>query len=266
MSALLIPDWPAPPQVRACVTTRAGGLSLAPYETLNLATHVGDDPATVAANRFRLAQALNLPAAPRWLNQVHGTHCVDAATAADGAQADASYALRPGIVCAVLTADCLPVLLCDRNGTRVAAVHAGWRGLHDGVIAAAVRALACPPAGLLAWIGPGIGTDAYVVGGELRRDFLALDPGNAACFEQRADGWHADLAGLAARQLASAGVTAIGCSNLCTFHDERFYSYRRDDVTGRFASLVWLASPPDPHRERCFASPAPGEAGRAAGG
>jgi len=240
MSALLTPDWPAPPQVRACVTTRAGGLSRPPYETLNLATHVGDDPATVAANRFRLAQALNLPAAPRWLNQVHGTHCVDAATAADGVQADASFALRPGIVCAVLTADCLPVLLCDRSATRVAAVHAGWRGLHDGAIAAAVSTLDCPAAGLLAWIGPGIGLDAYAVGDDLRARFLARDPASAACFERRADGWHADLAALAAQQLAAAGVGTIVRANICTHADPRFYSYRRDGVTGRFASLIWL--------------------------
>jgi YfiH family protein len=266
MFALLTPDWPAPPQVRACVTTRAGGVSLPPYAALNLATHVGDAPDAVAENRRRLVESLDLPTAPRWLSQVHGTQCVDAATTASGVQGDASYALRPGLVCAVLTADCLPVLLCDRAGSRVAAVHAGWRGLRDGVVAAALRRLDCPPRELLAWIGPGIGTDAYVVGAELRRDFLALDHGNASCFEQRADGWHADLAGLAERQLASAGVTSISSSNLCTLHDERFYSYRRDGVTGRFASLVWLASPPLPHPGRSFASPAPGEAGRAAGG
>jgi len=266
MIPLVRPDWPAPPQVRACITTRAGGVSPPPYASLNLATHVGDAPAAVAENRYRLAQALGLPAAPRWLRQVHGTRCVDAARAGDDAEADAVLARRAGDVCAVLTADCLPVLLCDRAGTRVAAVHAGWRGLRDGVVAAALQRLDCPPRELLAWIGPGIGTDAYVVGAELRRDFLALDPGNASCFVQRADGWHADLAALAERQLASAGVPSIGCSNLCTFQDERFYSYRRDGVTGRFASLVWLASPPLPDRESSFASPAPGEAGRAAGG
>ncbi len=240
MLDLLTPDWPAPPQVRACVTTRAGGISLPPYAALNLATHVGDAPAAVAENRRRLVEALDLPAPPRWLSQVHGTHCVDATTAADGAQADASYALRPGIVCAVLTADCLPVLLCDRAGTRVAAVHAGWRGLRDGVVAAALRRLDCPPRELIAWIGPGIGTDAYVVGADFRARFVALDPASAACFEHRADGWHADLAALAGRQLAAAGVGCTVQANLCTYADPRFYSYRRDGVTGRLASLIWL--------------------------
>jgi YfiH family protein len=237
----LVPDWPAPPRVRAAVTTRQGGLSVPPYDSLDLALHVGDDPAAVADNRRRLVSALGLPAAPRWLSQVHGTRCVDAAEVADGSEADAACAFRAGVVCAVLTADCLPILLCDRAGSRVAAVHAGWRGLRDGVIAAALQRLDCPPRDLLAWIGTGIGADAYVVGAELRRDFLGLDPDNARCFDERADGWHADLAGLAARQLAGAGVGWIGASKLCTFHDARFYSYRRDGVTGRFASMVWLA-------------------------
>jgi len=240
MIPFVTPDWPAPPQVRAFVTTRAGGVSQSPYAQLNLATHVGDDANAVAENRRRLAAALRLPAAPRWLSQVHGTRCVDAATAADDAQADASYALRAGIVCAVLTADCLPVLLCDRAGSRVAAVHAGWRGLHDGVIAAAVRALDCPPAALLAWIGPGIGVDAYVVGDELRARFLERDPSSASCFQRRGDAWHADLAALAAQQLAAAGIGATARADICTHADPRFYSYRRDGVTGRFASLVWL--------------------------
>ena len=237
----LVPDWPAPPRVRAAVTTRRGGSSAPPYDSLDLALHVGDDAAAVADNRRRLVCALGLPAAPRWLSQVHGTQCVDAAEVADGSEADAACAFRAGVVCAVLTADCLPILLCDRAGSRVAAVHAGWRGLRDGVVGAALRRLDCPASDLLAWIGPGIGADAYVVGPEPRRDFLALDPGNSGCFEQRADGWHADLAGLAARQLAGAGVAWVGASKLCTFHDARFYSYRRDGVTGRFASLVWLA-------------------------
>lgn len=240
MIPLVRPDWPAPPQVRACITTRAGGVSPPPYASLNLATHVGDAPAAVAENRYRLAQALGLPAAPRWLRQVHGTRCVDAARAGDDAEADAVLARRAGDVCAVLTADCLPVLLCDRAGTRVAAVHAGWRGLHDGVIAAAVRALDCPPSALLAFVGPGIGVDAYAVGADFRARFIALDPASAACFEQRADGWHADLAALAGRQLAAAGVGCTVQANLCTYADPRFYSYRRDGVTGRFASLIWL--------------------------
>lgn len=251
MFELITPDWPAPPRVRACVSTRAGGVSLPPYATLNLATHVGDTPDAVAENRRRLERRLELPTPPRWLSQVHGTRCVDAASAGDGEEADASYALRPGVVCAVLTADCLPVLLCDRAGTRVAAVHAGWRGLHAGVLDAAVRALACPPAGLLAWIGPGIGVDAYAVGDELRARFLARAPDSASCFERRGDAWHADLAALAAQQLAAAGVGLTVRAQLCTHADPRFYSYRRDGITGRFASLVWLEAAAQPAGTAC---------------
>lgn len=240
---LIAPDWTAPPQVQARVTTRDGGVSAGPYADFNLAMHVGDARSAVDANRARLASALALPAAPRWLTQVHGSRCVDAATVRDDVEADASCAFRPGVVCAVLTADCLPVLLCDRAGTRVAAVHAGWRGLHDGVIAASLTALAAPASTLLAWIGPGIGRDAYVVGDDLRVRFLARDPGLAHCFEQRGAYWHADLAAIAAHQLAIAGVDEITLSDLCTHDDARFYSYRRDGLTGRFASLIWIAPP-----------------------
>jgi len=237
---LVTPDWPAPPGVGACVTTRDGGTSLPPYASLNLATHVGDAPAAVARNRRRLAEALALPSPPRWLSQVHGTLCVDAATAADGVEADAAFATRAGVVCAILTADCLPVLLCDRDGTRVAAVHAGWRGLYGGVLAAAVRALAVAPDTLLAWVGPGIGVDAYAVGASLRAQFIAQDATLGECFAQRGAAWHADLGAIAARQLAAAGLRTIHRHAACTFEDARFYSYRRDGVTGRFASLIWI--------------------------
>lgn len=236
------PDWPAPAGVRACVTTRDGGTSLPPYASLNLATHVGDDPAAVAHNRRRLEKALALPSSPRWLSQVHGTQCVDAATAVDDVEADAAFTTRAGVVCAILTADCLPVLLCNREGTRVAAVHAGWRGLYGGVLPAAVRALAVAPDTLLAWVGPGIGVDAYAVGASLRAQFIAQDATLADCFERRADAWHANLGAIAAHQLVSAGVPAIHRHATCTFEDARFYSYRRDGVTGRFASLIWIKS------------------------
>jgi len=243
--SVIAPVWDAPARVRACVTTRLGGVSGGAWAGLNLATHVGDDPAAVAANRARLAAALALPGPPRWLTQVHGTHCVDAAIVdapvEAPVEADASCTRTPGVVCAVLTADCLPILLCDRDASCVAAVHAGWRGLHDGVIAAAVDALGVPAGRLCAWIGPGIGVDAYVVGADLRERFVAREPALAACFERRGGDWHADLSAIARQQLDAAGVGAVAASGLCTFTDPRFYSYRLDGLTGRFASLVWLS-------------------------
>ncbi len=234
------PTWAAPARVQARVTFRDGGVSAGPWAGLNLATHVGDDPAAVAENRRRLAAALQLPGAPRWLTQVHGTRCVDAATVDAPLEADASFTRQTGVVCAVLTADCLPILLCDRDTSCVAVVHAGWRGLYDGAIAAALDALGVPAARLCAWIGPGIGVDAYVVGAELRERFVARDAALAACFERRGADWHADLAAIAHRQLVSAGVGDVAASGLCTASDPRFYSYRRDGVTGRFASLIWV--------------------------
>ncbi len=241
MIAPLLPDWPAPPRVRALVTTRAGGVSAGHYASLNLATHVGDEPAAVAANRHRLLATCALPAAPRWLNQVHGTAVIEAA--ASGLElptADAAFTTRRGVVCAVLTADCLPILLCDRAGTTVAAVHAGWRGLSAGVIAAALTKLP-PAADLLAWVGPGIGPQHYQVGAELRAQFLALDPAHAAAFSQRAGAWYADLAQLAVRQLEQAGVGGVYTSGLCTYANSTdFFSFRRNPVCGRIASLIWI--------------------------
>ena len=239
----LLPDWPAPANVRAVVTTRRGGVSPPPYDTFNLATHVEDDPRAVAANRARLIEALALPAEPLWLNQIHGTGVVDAASAAQGGDADGAFATAPGVVCAVMTADCLPVLLCDRSGTRVAAAHAGWRGLLGGVVEAAAAALDRPAHELLAWLGPAIGPDAFEVGEEVRAAFLADDPGAGAAFRPSPAGrWLADIYALARRRLARMGVTSVHGGGLCTLNDaERFYSYRRDGRTGRMASLIWLA-------------------------
>lgn len=236
----LLPAWDAPAGIRACVTTREEGASEGPWARGNLATHVGDDAAAVAHNRAALAAALGLAAAPRWLDQVHGVRCVDAAQVDIPVAADAAFTRTRGVVCAVLTADCLPILLCDRRGGAVAAVHAGWRGLYDGVIGAALAALRAPASALLAWIGPGIGRDAYAVGAELRERFVARDTALANCFERRGDAWHADLAAMAVRQLQAAGVQDITPSGICTHADPRFYSFRRDAVTGRFASLIWI--------------------------
>lgn len=242
--AWLAPDWPAPAQVRAYSTTRRGGVSEGPYASLNLATHVGDDPRHVAENRRRLQRALQLPAVPHWLQQVHGITAVDAAAVQRECEADASHARRRDVVCAVLTADCLPVLLCDRGGTVVAAVHAGWRGLLDGVIENTVRAMQCPGADLMAWLGPAIGPDAFEVGAEVRTAFIERDGAAAAAFRPSPAGrWLADIYELARQRLAAMRVTAVYGGHWCTVHDSvRFYSYRRDGVTGRMASLVWLDS------------------------
>lgn len=237
---LLIPDWPAPVRVRACVTTRAGGCSSAPFASLNLGDHVGDDPQAVAENRRRL-QAL-LGCQPAWLSQVHGVSVVEA-DPAQVAEADASWSAAPGIACAIMTADCLPVLFCDRAGARVAAAHAGWRGLAAGVLESTVAALGCPADQVLAWLGPAIGPQAFEVGAEVREAFVSQHAGAAAAFVPSANPgrYMADLYHLARVRLAAVGVTAVYGGGLCTFSDAaRFYSYRREPRTGRLASLIWL--------------------------
>lgn len=234
------PDWPAPPTVRAASTTRSGGVSTGPWSTLNLGDHVGDADGAVAENRRRLAGQLELPAEPLWLRQVHGTSVVRDEGA--GHCADARLSDRPGRVCVVLTADCLPVLFCNRSGTRVAAAHAGWRGLLAGVLESTVAAFEDTPADLMAWLGPAIGPQAFEVGDEVRGAFVEPDPSAAAHFRRRRAGhWLADLYGLARHRLAGAGVTAVYGGGFCTFSDGgRFFSYRRDGVTGRMASMIWL--------------------------
>ncbi|MEO1766206.1 peptidoglycan editing factor PgeF [Thiobacter aerophilum] len=237
--AAILPDWPTPPHVRALVTTRAGGVSVGPYASLNLAAHVGDDPAAVAENRARLRRLL--PAEPLWLEQVHGTAVWRMEAGAPG-RADASVSRTAGQVCAVLTADCLPVLFADRAGTVVAAAHAGWRGLCAGVLERTVAAMQTDPGQIMSWLGPAIGPEAFQVGEEVRLAFLAVDAAAAEAF--RADGpgrWRADLYALARMRLARAGVQAVFGGGLCTFSDPtRFFSYRRDGATGRMASLIWL--------------------------
>jgi len=237
---LILPDWPAPANVRALQTTRRGGFSCTPYDTLNLGMHVGDDALAVAANR----QLLNawVPSEPVWLEQVHGTQVVSAEQAGCLPRADGCIARRPGAVCAVMTADCLPLLLCDRAGSVVAAVHAGWRGLAAGVIEAAVAAMACPPPELMAWLGPAIGPLAFEVGEEVRAAFVAHQTEAAASFTPHAAGkWLADIYGLARLRLYAAGVRSIHGGGLCTYTDAaQFYSYRRDGATGRMATLIWL--------------------------
>ena len=238
----IVPDWPAPDGVQALVTTRQGGCSLPPYQGWNLGDHVGDAPDKVRANRALLRERLNLPAGPLWLRQVHGCAVAGAGTAGPGCEADAIVAEKPGQVCAVLTADCLPVLFCDRDCRRIAAVHAGWRGLAAGVLEATVQRMGIPGPRLLAWLGPAIGPAAFEGGGEVREVFVGRDAMAARAFvASGADRWHADIYELARQRLAKLQVGFVGGGDCCTVSDpERFYSYRRDGVTGRMASLIWM--------------------------
>lgn len=239
---MIYPDWPAPTRVMAVTTTRQGGVSAAPFDTLNLAAHVGDRPDAVGQNRALLRQRLRLPAEPVWLEQVHGRTVAACEGAARPPTADAGYARTAGVVCAVLTADCLPVLFCDREGTRVAAAHAGWRGLAGGVLESTVEALAVAPGQLLVWLGPAIGPQAFEVGAEVRRAFVEQHAEAGDAFVTQTNGrWLGDLYRLARIRLRALGVNAVYGGEFCTFSDpERFFSYRRDQVTGRMATLIWL--------------------------
>ena len=239
----LIPDWNAPATVQALSTTRRGGCSAAPYVSLNLGQHVGDDPLTVAANRQRLRQGdWALPADPLWLRQVHGTQVVALEEFRAATDADACIAHTRDLVCAVLSADCMPLLLCDDTGSVVGAVHAGWRGLAAGVIEACVAAMAVAPARLLVWLGPAIGPRVYEVGDEVRAVFCARDAAAELAFVPSPPGkWLCDLYLLARQRLVALGVERISGGEFCTYSDvTRFYSYRRDGVTGRMASCIWL--------------------------
>ncbi len=235
---LIVPDWPAPSPVRTAVTLRTGGVSKGPYASWNLAAHVGDDPNAVARNRQILRERLDLPLEPVWLEQVHGNRVIHASQdAVHPPPADASFTCRPKVVCAVLTADCLPILLTD--GHTIAAVHAGWRGMLAGIIA---NALDLPPwrGPPLAWLGPAIGPQAFEVGPEVKAAFLARWPGFAAAFHPCGDRYRADIYHLARLILNAYGVRSICGGQFCTYSDpKRFFSYRRDGVCGRMATLIW---------------------------
>lgn len=236
----ILPRWPAPARVRALSTTRRGGRSAPPWDDFNLGDHVGDDPSAVAENRRRLVVEARLPSQPRWLEQVHGTRI--AGDDAPDYRGDGAFTSQPGIVCAVLTADCLPVLLCNESGTAVAAVHAGWRGLLAGVIESALACFPDSPSAIMAWLGPAIGPNAFEVGAEVREAFLARQPQAGKAFRAGREGrWLADLYHLASLRLREWGVGRIYGGGYCTFSDSRqFFSYRRDGRTGRMASLIWL--------------------------
>ncbi|RDJ00351.1 peptidoglycan editing factor PgeF [Dyella solisilvae] len=239
------PEWPVPPGVRCAVSTRqAPGVSERPHDRFNLGLRCGDAPAAVEANRAAVSGALGLQRSPHWLQQVHGVDVADIDRLEDDGEprADAAVTTRVGEPLAILTADCLPVLFCTRDGTAVAAAHAGWRGLAAGVLEATLAALPAPPSQVMAWLGPCIGAPSYEVGKEAHEAFLATDAGAAACFTPTRPGhWLCDLAGLARRRLQAAGVTTVHGGGFDTRTDARFYSYRRDGAhSGRFASLIWL--------------------------
>ncbi|MDP2101360.1 MAG: peptidoglycan editing factor PgeF [Methylotenera sp.] len=254
---LISPNWPAPANVSALQTTRTGGVSHAPFASLNLGAHVGDDAIAVAKNRQLLSHYL--PSEPVWVNQVHGVEVIDAATSNHLQNADASFTTKANVVCVTMTADCLPLLLCDKSGTVVAAVHAGWRGLCDGVIEAAIHKMHVPPTEILVWLGPAIGPNAFEVGDDVREQFIEKDSQATLAFklfDNKADGkWLCNMYLLAKQRLNKLEVTQIyGASehesddknhseNFCTYTDEaRFFSFRRDNITGRMASLIWLDS------------------------
>ena len=239
--SLIYPDWPAPANVKALQTTRLGGISTAPYDTLNLGLHVGDDPVRVNRNRQMLEPLM--PSEPVWLEQVHGTVVANADAAGCRVQADACVARHRGAVCVIMTADCLPVLLCDEDGTVVGAAHAGWRGLCDGVIEATVKEMGVAPQQLMAWLGPAIGPHAFEVGEDVRAAFMAHDAQAASAFIPLAAGgkYRADIVRLARQRLNALGITRISGGTFCTYHQkDKFFSYRRDGVTGRMGTFIWL--------------------------
>lgn len=250
-TGLITADWPAPPGVLAFTTTRRGGASTGAWRGFNLGDHVGDAPATVRGNRSALQALLPAGSHIAWLQQCHGIQVVAADVRGPAPLADASWTARAGLACAIMSADCLPVLLCDRAGSVVAAAHAGWRGLQAGVLEATVRALPVAAGEVLAWLGPAIGPDAFEVGAEVHSAFCDVAGSAsgeiASCFRPSARAGHylADVYALARVRLQQAGVTAVYGGGLCTFTDaRRFYSYRRDGQTGRMASLIQLKAAP----------------------
>ena len=234
------PDWPLPPSVHAAITLRTGGVSTDGYASLNPAAHVQDEPKHVQINRQRIRDMLQLPSEPVWLQQVHGIRVIQADQVSGLEEADASFTNQSGTVCAVLTADCLPILFCGDNGEVIAAAHAGWRGLVAGVIKETLAAMNCREVSV--WLGPAIGPDNFEVGEEVRSAFIDKNPGAEKAFKARSTGkWLADIYQLARIQLAKLGVEQTHGGNYCTVSDvQRFYSYRRDGAaTGRMASLIW---------------------------
>jgi polyphenol oxidase len=255
---MLMPDWPAPPGVRTAFTLRTGGVSAAPFDSLNVGAHVGDALDAVRENRRRIREALRLPGEPVWLQQVHGTDVLDldvlgangviagrglatARAMSEPPRTDAAVARAAGAVCVIQVADCMPVLFAARDGSAVGAAHAGWRGLAGGVLEQTVRAIGIPPERLLAWLGPTIGQQHFEVGDDVRTAFMSGDPDAASAFVANARGrWQCDLYALARRRLAALGVSEVFGGGWCTYGEAaRFFSYRRDGQCGRMAALIW---------------------------
>lgn len=235
----LQPEWPAPSNIHAATTLRTGGHSLGQYLSLNPASHVGDNPELVKKNRQAIRKMLNLPSEPVWLNQTNSNIAIKAETGLIMPQADASFTGQSGVVCTVMTADCLPLLLCSSNGAEIAAIHAGWRGLLDGIIENTIAALKNKD--LLVWLGPAIGPGKFEVGNEVRTAFLSKSLDYSSAFNKYTDEkWLANIYTLARIELAKLGVEKIYGGSFCTVTDEkRFFSFRRDKVTGRMATLIW---------------------------
>jgi polyphenol oxidase len=244
---VLRPEWSAAPSVHAAFTLRDGGVSAAPYATLNVGVHVGDAPAAVAENRRRVRAALNLPSEPVWIEQVHGTGVcdLDRAASSERLEADAVVTTQAGRVCVVQVADCLPILLATRDGSMVGAAHAGWRGLAAGILEAVVRRFSVPARDIIAWIGPGIGQSCFEVGAEVRAAFEAHDSVAKSAFTPNSRGrYQCDLVALARQRLTAMDVDAVFGGRWCTYSDAaRFFSHRRDGPSGRMAALVWCESP-----------------------
>lgn len=243
MSLFLQPNWPAPSTIHAYTTLRMGGVSQAPYDEFNLATHVGDNPEHVIANRELLKKTLAITSEPIWIKQTHSARAIPATAENAEQEADATFTDKTQQTCVVLTADCLPILLCNHQGTHVAAIHAGWRGIAHGIIEATIAGLSLPSHDLLAWLGPAISPANYEVGAEIRSQFIDLHPEAELAFQPSPNQrWLADLYALAKIRLLRQGISAIYGGNFCTYADnKRFYSYRRDgEKTGRMATLIWI--------------------------
>ncbi|RTZ15091.1 peptidoglycan editing factor PgeF [Vibrio aquaticus] len=241
---LIIPNWPARSRVKAFASTRCGGVSQNVYQGLNLGTHVGDDVQIVQRNRLLLQEYADMPEAPIWLNQTHSNTVLEVNTSTvDVLDADGTFTQKPGVVCSAMTADCLPVLLTNVDGTQVAAVHAGWRGLANGIVENAVKKF---DGEVMAWIGPAIGQEAFEVGDDVVEAFVSVIPEAQYAFtpkKQQSGKWFADMNQLVTQRLNRVGVKQVYYSNLCTYQDsERFYSYRRDGITGRQATFIWIDS------------------------
>jgi polyphenol oxidase len=239
----ITPNWPAPAGVRALSTLRTGGVSVGHYASLNLATHVGDESDAVIRNRESLKASANLPAEPIWLEQVHGNVvCHVTGPVASTPTADACVTRVKQQICTILTADCLPVIFCDLDGTAVGAAHAGWRGLAGGVLSETLREMGCSPERVIAWMGPAIEQSAFEVGDEVREQFIGRAPQHADAFAKNERGrWQADIYALARRELEALNVAGVYGGEFNVYADaERFYSYRRDKQTGRMATMVWI--------------------------